>query len=154
MKLLIRKAGTKDFRKLKELKSEFYLWECKKDKRLNPAYIGSGLGARLAKNLKQKDTAFFMAEDNGNPIGYAGAEIKPNPAFIRFKKRGHMFNLYVLPEYQGKGIGKKLIDETFNWFKKNKVKDIMILVYTHNKKAHAIYNQRKFKDYIIELSNI
>lgn len=147
----IKKATIKDFEKLKQIKSEFYLWECKGDKRLNTGYIKKGLGARLAKNLKQKNTVFFIAEERGEIIGYSGAEIQTNPASFKFKKRGHLFNLYVRPKYQGKGIGKRLIKKTLRWFKEKKISDLMIMVYSHNKKAHQIYKKLGFKDYIIEL---
>jgi len=154
MKIIIRKATIKDFEKLKQIKSEFYLWECKQDKRLSPDYIKKGLGARLAKNLKQNNTVFFIAKEKGEILGYSGAEIKNNPASFKFKKRGCMFNLYVKPKYHGKGIGKKLINETMKWFKKKRISDLMIMVYNNNKKAHKIYNKFGFKDYIIELSKI
>ena len=103
----IRKATIKDFEKLMELKSEFYLWECKVDKRLNPGYVNKGLGSRLAKNLRQKNTVLFIAEDKKDIVGYAGAEIQKNPAYVKFKKKGHLFNLYVRPKYRRKGIGKR-----------------------------------------------
>ena len=149
----IRKVTINDFKKLKELKSEFYLWECKGDKRLNPEYVKRGLGARLAKNLRQKNTVFFVAEEKEKLIGYSGGEIQKNPAFAKFKKRGHLFNLYVKPEYRSKGIGKKLIRATLSWFRKKKVSDLTIMVYSHNKSAYKIYKNLGFKDYILELKN-
>ncbi|MBW2991037.1 GNAT family N-acetyltransferase [Candidatus Woesearchaeota archaeon] len=154
MPFLIRKATIKDFEKLKEIKIEFYLWECKKDNKLTTDYVKKGLGSRLAKNLKQKNTAFFIAVQKGEIIGYAGGEIKNNPSYAKYKKSGHIFNLYVKPKYQGKGIGKKLINETMKWFKKNKISDLRIMVYKNNKRAHKIYNKLGFKDYVIELSKI
>jgi len=147
----IRKATIKDFEKLKEIKAEFYLWECKRDNRLNTKWINQGLGSRLARNLKQKNTAFFIAEDKGNIIGYAGAEIKKNPSSIKHKKRGHMFNLYIKPKYRNKGVGKKLVNIILNWFKKNKISDLMIMTHSYNKRAYKIYNKFGFRDYIIEL---
>ena len=56
----IRKATEKDFKVLKEIKSEFFLWECKQSKRFDPDYINRGLGIRLAKNLKQPNTVFLL----------------------------------------------------------------------------------------------
>jgi ribosomal protein S18 acetylase RimI-like enzyme len=154
MPILIRKATPKDFAQLNQIKQEFFLWECKLDKRCNPAYAKKGLGSRLAQNLKQTNTVFFIALNKGEIIGYVGAEIKKNPVYIKFKERGHLFNIYVRPAYQGRGIGKKLINETMKWFKKKGLHDLMILVHDHNKKAHRIYNKNGFDDYIIELKKI
>ena len=150
----IRKATIKDFDKLKELKSEFYLWEYKGDNRIDPNYVKRGLGLRLAKNLRQKDTVFFIVEDKKDIVGYAGAEIQKNPAYVKFKKKGHLFNLYVRPKYRRKGIGKKLTKEVLKWFRKNNVKDLMIRVYKHNKIAHELYKKFGFQDYFIELMKI
>jgi len=48
----IRKATIKDFEKLKPIRKEFFLWECKVDKRLDPNFVKKGLGIKLAKNLR------------------------------------------------------------------------------------------------------
>lgn len=147
----IKKAMIKDFGELKEIKTEFYLWQCNKDKRLNPNYLKKTLGQRLARNLRQKNTAFFIASDKGKIIGYAGAEIKKNSSFMKNRTRGHAFNLYVRPKYRNKGVGKKLINEVLKWFNKNKIYDLKITVYSYNKKAQKIYRNLGFKDYILEL---
>jgi GNAT superfamily N-acetyltransferase len=147
--MIIRKATVSDFRKLKDIKSEFYLWECKTDKRSDPGYVNRGLGSRLAKNLRQENTAFFVAEEKGNIVGMAGAEVQKNPAWLVKKTKGHLFNLYVRPKYQGKGIGKALISRTMQWFKEKRATDLEIMVYPHNKKAYCIYSKLGFDDYII-----
>ncbi len=162
--MIIRKALPKDFKELKQLKSEFFLWECSMDKRMHPEYIKRNLGIRLAKNLRQTNTIFFIAIDNKKKnenknvknmnqiIGYVGAEIQNNPSFVKSEKRGHLFNLYVRPNHQKKGIGTKLVKEVLEWFKENNVDDLMIMAYSENKIARRIYNKIGFKDYIIEMN--
>ncbi len=152
--MIIKKATIKDFEKLKEIKTEFFLWECNRDKRQNPNYVKRGLGSRLAKNLRQDNIAFFIAVDKGEVIGYSGAEITKNSPDYVYKKRGHLFNLYVKPKYQNKGIGKRLVRETLKWFKKKKVFDLMIHVFPFNKKAHKIYKKFGFGNYIIILKKV
>ena len=147
----IRKATSRDFEKLKQLKAEFYLWECERDKRLRPEYVKRGLGSRLAKNLKQDNCAFFVADDNGELVGYAGATIEKNNAEWRASKKGHLFNLYVRPGFRRKGIGKRLAKVALDWFKEKKVTDLMILVYSEKKLAYDIYRGLGFRDYIVTL---
>jgi ribosomal protein S18 acetylase RimI-like enzyme len=151
--MILRRATIKDFDRLKKIKADFYLWECGMDKRIRPEWAEKQLQSRLARNLKHhtKSVAFFIAEERGEIIGYSGGEIEKALGFVKSKRLGHMFNLYVKPEYRKKGIGKKLIKEVLAWFKKNKVKELKILVYPHNKPAHEIYKKLGFKDYIIEL---
>ena len=148
----IQQATIKDFQELKKIKIKFYLWQCKRDKRLNPDYAKKVLGQRLAKNLKQKNTAFFTAKDKEKIIGYVGAEIKKNPSFMKNKLMGHAFNLYIIPKYRNKGIGKKLIRRILKWFDEKKVNDFRIMVYSYNKKAQQIYKRFGFKEYILELA--
>src|SRR3989338_3438595 len=131
----IRKATMSDFGKLKALRTEFFLWGCRMDKRMNPDYVKRGLGLKLAKNLKHKNRMFFVAEQDGELIAYSCAEIKKNPAFVKPPKRGHLFNLYVKKKYRSKGIGNLLINETLKWFKSKKVSDLEIMTHSFNKKA-------------------
>jgi ribosomal protein S18 acetylase RimI-like enzyme len=147
----IRKATPKDFQKLKEIKTEFFLWECKMDDRVNPDYAKRNLGVRLGINLRQKNVVFFIAEDNGKIVAYAGAQIEKNYPPNVEKFRGHLFNLYVRKEYQSKGIGTKLIKKVLAWFKEKKITDLKIMVYSKNEGAHKLYERMGYKDYIVML---
>lgn len=151
--MIVRKAGIRDLDALKEIKTEFFLWECGRDRRMRPEYAKNGLGSRLAKNLRQSNVAFFVAEDDGVLVGYAGVEIQKNPASFRHKKRGHLFNLYVREGYRNKGVGKKLARAALDWLDKKRIKDRMIMVYAHNKRAHRMYKSMGFDDYIVQLTN-
>jgi RimJ/RimL family protein N-acetyltransferase len=147
----IRKATKRNFLKLNEIKKEFFLWQCKGDKLLDPSYINRGLGSRLAKNLNQSNVAFFVAEEKGDFIGFVGVEILNNPAQFKAKKQGHFFNLYVREEYRGKKISTQLINAAIEWLDKKGIKNQMIKVHNYNKKAHKIYKRHDFQDYVIEL---
>ena len=149
----IRKATIKDFENLKKIKTEFYLWECGKDQRLNPDWMNRGLGSRLGRNLRQNNTLFLIVEQDSEIIAYLGAEILKNPAWVNFKRRGHVFNLYVKPKYRNKNIGTLLIRKSLEWFKSKDVRDLMIMVYKNNNVAKKIYKKLGFKEYINELTN-
>ena len=149
--MIIRKATPHDFQQLKEIKTEFFLWECKMDNRVNPDYAKRNLGVRLGINLRQDKVAFFIAENKGKIIGYVGAQIEKNYPPNVEKFRGHLFNLYVKKEYQGKGIGTKLIKKVFSWFKEKKITDLKVMVYATNKGAHKLYKRMGYKDYIVNL---
>ncbi len=149
--MIIRKATVKDFEKLKEIKAEFYLWECRDDDKLNKDYVKKGLGSRLARNLRQDNVAFFIAVEKDEIIGYCGVEIEKNMAHIIYKKTGHIFNLFVKEKYWNKGIGKQLLNTSLDWLKKKKIKDIKIMAYSFNKKAWQIYKNAGFQDHIMIL---
>jgi ribosomal protein S18 acetylase RimI-like enzyme len=57
----------------------------------------------LAVLLKDPEFRGLIAVEEGKPAGYA--KVKYNPT----EKRCYLSSLYVLPEFQGHGIGKKLL---------------------------------------------
>lgn len=149
--MIIRKATSKDFEKLKEIKKEFYLWECKQDKKLCPKFADRNLGIRLGKNLRQNNVIFFIAIENGEILGYSGAEIEKNMPCYKEKLKGHLFNLYVRPEYRKKGIAKSLIKKVLLWFKKNKIKEIELYTGANNHKAQNLYKKSGFEEHYIRM---
>ncbi len=60
------------------------------------------------------------------------------------EENNRLIAIYVLPEYQGKGIGKILWNQALKFF--DKTKDISVEVATYNTKAIAFYKQIGFQD--------
>ncbi|MBW2992997.1 GNAT family N-acetyltransferase [Candidatus Woesearchaeota archaeon] len=151
----IRKATLKDYEQLKEMKMDFMLEEYKLfDKDINKRYPKVGMPRQLKKNLKSKKVGFFMALDRGKAVGFIGGEIEKAHPFWRFKRVGYLFNLYVIPSYRRKGMGKELTKAILDWFKKRKIKWIKLHVYANNPRAHSLYKKLGFKDFLIELKKV
>lgn len=151
----IRKATVNDFENVKKIRTEFFLLEASTDRRIDPNYVKRGLPIAIGKGLRNKNELYLLAEKDDEIIGFAASEIISNPtwAYVH-KKQGHLFNLYVLPEYQGKGIGKKLVEKTLAWFKERKVKDLKILVYAENTGAKKLYEKYGFTEYMKTMKRI
>jgi GNAT superfamily N-acetyltransferase len=65
--------------------------------------------------------------------------------FFRGQRLDHcnrLIALYVLPDYQGKGIGTRLIHKGLEWFDADK--DILVNVASYNMKAQAFYTRFGF----------
>lgn len=150
----IRKATIKDFEQIKKNRAEFYLGETEIDELSDPDWVKFGMGIATAKALRSKNHVFFVAEDKGSIVGYCSGQIEKTPTWIKHKKRGHLYNLFLKKKYRGKGTGKKLIISVINWFKKNKISWIMVLAYSKNKKAQSIYKKMGFSEYIINFNKI
>jgi len=148
MKIKIRKATVRDFEQLRDLRRDFYLFESKKDKLCRKEYAYNGMPQSLARNLRSKKIAYFVAEKDKELVGYIGAQIEKMPAFKVPKKRVHLFNLYMKEDYRSKGIGKKLIAEGNKWARSKGIKLVMLYVYWWNTKARKLYNNLGFKDYV------
>ncbi len=82
--------------------------------------------------VKQKA---LVAKDNNKVIAFISLE--------KSDKESKLGAVYVLPEYQGRGIGKRLIQQGLEWLGSDK--DIILDVVTYNDKAIAIYQKLGFE---------
>jgi len=116
----IRKAMLKDFEKLKQIRIEFFLLEASTDERLNRGFVKRGLPIAIGKSLRNKKEMNLIAEENGEIIGYASSEIIKNNGWVKYKEQGHLYNLYVKPAHQKRGIGTELLEKSLNGSKNEK----------------------------------
>jgi len=94
----------------------------------------------LQYQIEQQKDEFYIALEHTNPVGFAS--IKPkykiSESIYRLNK------LYVLPEEQGKGIGKKLLNHIISIIKP-KGAAILELNVNRNNKAISFYERQGFK---------
>ncbi|MFZ2189804.1 MAG: GNAT family N-acetyltransferase [Candidatus Magasanikiibacteriota bacterium] len=91
---------------------------------------------RWRKNIKEnKKRRSWVAKENKKIIGFCGAS----------KETGinEIGAIYILPPYQGQGVGKKLIKKAFTWLGNGK--DITVKVVRYNKQAIDFYKTVGFK---------
>jgi len=79
---------------------------------------------------------FLVAELNSKIIGVCRA--------IKREEVNQLQAIYVLPEYQNKGIGRGFWNEVLSFF--NDDKDIIVHVATYNNQAVEFYKKLGFKD--------
>jgi ribosomal protein S18 acetylase RimI-like enzyme len=93
---------------------------------------------RLQEKLKNipNNQKRLVAESDGEIVAVSTGVIKND--FNELK------TIYVLPSFQGKGIGKKLWNETLKFF--NESKKIIVKVATYNKNAIEFYKKLGFVD--------
>lgn len=88
--------------------------------------------------LTKKNSIVLVALLENQPIGYAN--------FIKVKQLNSLFleDLFILKEFRGKRIGKKILDEIKKYALANKM-NIKGEVFTWNKKAINFYKKNGFK---------
>ncbi len=79
---------------------------------------------------------FLVAKDGDTVVALCRA--------VRSSKINRLRTIYILPEYQSKGIGKTLWIEALNHFDPNK--DIVVDVISYNEKAIAFYKKLGFSE--------
>jgi len=95
---------------------------------------------RIEKRIKiindpESNTKFFVAKSGEKVIGYCCAQ--------KLEDSNKLRSLYVLPTFQGKGTGKKLIEMAFDFMDSSK--PIKLTVATYNENAIVFYEKLGFK---------
>ena len=85
---------------------------------------------------KSENKLFLVAKDDGQVVGACRAR--------KDEKCNELEAIYVLPDYQGKGIGKMLWDRAMEFFENEK--DIIVQVVTYNLPAINFYRKLGFTD--------
>jgi ribosomal-protein-alanine N-acetyltransferase len=97
--------------------------------------------------LHMNKNMFFVASLDEKIIGYVIGKIENTREKHELKKKGHIMNIAVSKEFQGKGIGTILLDEIESRFIEQDVFISYLEVRESNKRAQKIYEKRGY-DYI------
>ena len=104
-------------------------------------------GAQLGKELLDEETFCFFAEENGLPVAYLHfKEDYSNFDEIKKWKALELKRIYVLQEFQGKGIAQKLMDFFLNFAAEKKYEVVWLGVWEHNLRAQKFYEKYGFAD--------
>ncbi|MBR9683374.1 GNAT family N-acetyltransferase [Candidatus Woesearchaeota archaeon] len=101
----------------------------------------------IKKSIKDKNSLILIAYDKGKPVAYCILLIKQNIPVFKIKKYGYISDIYVEKNYRGKGMGKKLMDISVGFFKKNRIKFMELSVKHNNKSSIKFYQKYGLKEY-------
>ena len=99
----------------------------------------------------------FIWELKGKIVGWSWLRIYENE-FFKEGAYGEINEIYIVPEWRGKGIGNILMKHAEDWFRNKGIKTVRVEALATNEKALAFYRKHGFKpNYITlqkEISNI
>jgi ribosomal protein S18 acetylase RimI-like enzyme len=150
--MIIRRAKQEDFEDLKEIKllskkEEFKYSDSIRLVEENKEHYHK----YLEKDLRYENRGLFIAIEKKKIIGMILAQyFKPLP-ISKYKKKGYISNLYILEQYRKKGIGKKLIERSLDWLKKNNTEYVSLEIHIDNEDAKKIYKKFGFKNYTLKM---
>lgn len=105
--------------------------------RFKDAFTEESLAKRAERISQLKENEpLFLAKDGDRIIGLCGV--------IRHPDKNQLKTIYVLPEYQGRGIGTLLWEEAKKYFDVSK--DTIVQVATFNANAIAFYKKLGFEE--------
>lgn len=86
------------------------------------------------QRYKNKNIHIWVAEDQAKIVGYCAA--------AKEKNNNRIGSIYLLPDYQGQGLGGLLIKQAFDWLGQDK--DILLNVARYNQGTIGFYKRFGF----------
>ncbi|KMK51862.1 GNAT family acetyltransferase [[Actinobacillus] muris] len=109
------------------------------------SYLAQHFSAeQLGKELSNLNTYFYFAEQQGEPIGYLKLNLGEAQTERQTDNAVEIERIYVLKEWQGKGIGQTLYEFAVQQAKARTVDFIWLGVWEHNRNALAFYQKNGF----------
>lgn len=96
---------------------------------------------RIITHYATNSSFVFVAEVDGEVVGYVSCGPNRHPDQSQFE--WELLALYLLKEYQGKGIGNALFSEAVNEMKKLGVKSFILYVLSSNTPSRRFYESFK-----------
>jgi ribosomal protein S18 acetylase RimI-like enzyme len=110
----------------------------------------------ISEDLKDKSVHYFVAELDGEIIGYAKIKQDAKIDCVKANAPIEICRLYLLEEYTGKGFGAKLMQHCLGFAKKNGHDVVWLGVWEYNYRAQKFYQKFGFKrvgEHIFQLGN-
>ncbi len=144
MELHIRQATVADAAVLAELGAKtfydtFHTFQTEEDmsKYLSFTYTPE----KVKANLEKPDVFYYLAEDNNTAVGYAKLLLDVPVEQMKGDRVIEMEKIYVLKDYLGKGVGKKLMQQCIVAAVQEKFDWMYLGVWQHNTTAIEFYKQ-------------
>jgi len=141
--LSIRTATAQDIPLIRELTNK--IWPQTYAHILSEEQIAYMLGMmyspeKLAEQINELNHQFILCYDDGQPMAFAG--------YSEIEKNGYkLHKIYVLPNQQGKGIGRYIIDYIANDIKAKGASALYLNVNRYNYSARSFYEKLGFTLY-------
>lgn len=144
----IKKATINDAQLLSEISTKSFLTAHghsapKKD---IDNYVAANFSAEnFTSELKNTDNQYYIITHKNKIAGYSKVVFNQKNKNISKNNTTYMSRLYLLKEFYGLGLGKKLFDFNVQLCKNNKQTGIWLAVWVENKKAINFYKKIGFQ---------
>lgn len=146
--LIIRQAILKDLPILKTFEQELIKAERPFDPTIRPDPVSY---YDLEEYVKRNDVQVLVAEVHNEIIASGYAFTKPARTYLDHKDYAYLGFMYTKPEYRGKGINQRIIEELKKWALEKGLFEVRLTVYHENFPAVKAYEKAGFKSHINEM---
>jgi ribosomal protein S18 acetylase RimI-like enzyme len=106
----------------------------------------------ISTQLEDPDKAVFVAEDNGDVIGYAYAAVEGYDYMALRGSAGVLHDIIVDSEHRGRGVGRLLIDAALAFFRSRGVPRVVLSTAERNEGAQRLFTSMGFRWTMIEMT--
>ncbi|OBW91766.1 GNAT family acetyltransferase [Gallibacterium salpingitidis] len=145
--MIIREVGVNDVIKLQEISINTFVETFAKDNTEQDmkTYLEQRLSQqKLSEEVANPNMKFYFAEIDGEIIGYLKLNFSDAQTELQDHSAVEIERIYVLNNFQNKGVGKELYQYAVNIAVKRKAKYIWLGVWEHNHKAIKFYQKNGF----------
>src|SRR3989344_9445777 len=140
----IRPATVNDLASVIALNQKIFFINSDFDEDIIPDFAQTPEGEKYFKEaIEDKRGCFFILEENGEMIGYTNG----SPVVYMTYRKSKYFeitNVGVIPEKQGQGFGKMLMEAITSWAKEKGFQKIYLNCYAKNTKALDFYKKNGY----------
>ena len=135
--LRLRKASTSDVAGLAALWEEYYR-EMSKVIRIWTAPDEKMVAAerrRMRSHLRRGGKAFVVTDADDALVAMLWAEVEKLPPAAKVRRAGYVSQVYVKPEFRGRGLTRKMVRSAYRWFRTKGVRWASLYVMDDNRDA-------------------
>ena len=105
----------------------------------------------LKKLIERDDSEVLVAEVDGELVASGYAKLKKSLNYLTHEFHSFLGFMFVAPEFRGKGINGKIIDELTTWSEKKGATVLNLTVFAQNKSGIRAYEKIGFDKSVIEM---
>ena len=117
-----------------------YEWLFEEPGSVPPSWEPGRAGEALAKTIEGPESIVFLAELNGEPVGFCSGYLDMHS--VRYGQRCWVEDLAVHPEHRSRGIGGLLLDAACDWARERGATHLELDTAHPRARARSFYERR------------
>ena len=106
------------------------------------------------KRTLNRFSILVVAEDGGQPVGFAVGALSVTPDYLGNRKVGVVTHIFVRPEFREQKIATELLSKLEQWFKEKKVHSIELQVLAENDDAIDFWKRMGYENELYQFRKL
>lgn len=111
-----------------------------------------GYARFLGSQLNERDAAIFVAEDEGQVVGYVYAGIEPISWKELRDECGYVHDIVVDDSRRGRGVGTALMEAALAWMRERGLPRVVLSTAQPNRGAQHLFERLGFRRTMVEMT--